>query len=195
MKTLKLFSLIAICTLVMVSCNSRKVKRIDPGEQTDLSGRWNDTDSRLVSNEMIKDALEKPWRVQFMQAKGKNPTVIVGLVRNKTTEQIETETFIKDIERNFINSGLVTVVQGGEARNEMRSEKADQQSNASQETMKKFGKEKGADFFMTGVMSSIVDQYGKNKTVYYQINLELTNIETNEKVWIGDKKIKKAITN
>jgi penicillin-binding protein activator len=61
--------------------------------------------------------------------------------------------------------------------------------------MKKFGREKGADFFMTGVITSITDQNGKNKVVYYQINLELTNIETNEKVWIGDKKIKKAIVN
>ena len=29
--------------------------------------------------------------------------------------------------------------------------------------------------------------------VFYKINLELTNIETNEKVWIGDKQIKKVV--
>ena len=48
---------------------------------------------------------------------------------------------------------------------------------------------------MNGVITSIVDQYGKNKVVFYQVDLELTNLETNEKVWIGDKKIKKAIQN
>lgn len=185
--------LIAVC--ILNACGTRKIKRIDPAVQTDLSGRWNDTDSRLVANEMIKDALDRPWRGDFINAKGKNPTVIVGLVKNKSHEHIEAETFIKDIERSFINSGLVSVVQGGEARDQMRAEKQDQQSNASLETLKKFGREKGADFFMTGVITSIVDEYSKNKIVYYQVDLELTNIETNEKVWIGDKKIKKAITN
>jgi penicillin-binding protein activator len=194
---MKKYSILLILSFLVVfsACKTKKVTRIDPTEQTDLSGRWNDTDSRLVSNEMITDALNRPWRTDYLAQKGKKPTVIVGLVKNKTSEFIEPETFIKDIERAFINSGLVSVVQGGEAREEMRKEKADQQTNASVETMKKFGREKGADFFMTGVITSITDQNGKNKVVYYQINLELTNIETNEKVWIGDKKIKKAIVN
>lgn len=182
-------------SLALTSCKSRKVERIDPSQQTDLSGRWNDTDSRLVSNEMISDCMARPWRTDFQAAKGKKPVVIVGTVRNKTTEHIESETFIKDIEKAFINSGLVSVVQAGDARKELREERNDQQTFSSEDTKKKWGLEKGADFMMNGVITSIVDQYGSNKVVYYQIDLELTNLETNEKVWIGDKKIKKAIKN
>ncbi len=192
----KTLMIIGIASLtVLNACKSRKVERIDPTQQTDLSGRWNDTDSRLVSNEMISDCMAKPWRTDFTTAKGKKPVVIVGTVRNKTTEHIESETFIKDIEKAFINSGLVTVVQAGEARKELRDERNDQQTFSSETTKKKWGLEKGADFMLNGVITSIVDQYGKNKVVYYQIDLELTNLETNEKVWIGDKKIKKAIQN
>lgn len=182
-------------SLVITSCKSRKVERIDPSQQTDLSGRWNDTDSRLVSNEMISDCMSRPWRTDFQTVKGKKPVVIVGTVRNKTTEHIESETFIKDMEKAFINSGLVSVVQAGDARKELREERNDQQTFSSEDTKKKWGLEKGADFMMNGVITSIVDQYGSNKVVYYQIDLELTNLETNEKVWIGDKKIKKAIKN
>lgn len=182
-------------SLVLTSCKSRKVERIDPSQQTDLSGRWNDTDSRLVSNEMISDCMSRPWRTDFQTAKGKKPVVIIGTVRNKTTEHIESETFIKDMEKAFINSGLVSVVQAGDARKELREERNDQQTFSSEDTKKKWGLEKGADFMLNGVMTSIVDQYGNNKVVYYQIDLELTNLETNEKVWIGDKKIKKAIKN
>jgi uncharacterized protein (TIGR02722 family) len=192
----KIVLIFGIASLTVLSaCKSRKVERIDPTQQTDLSGRWNDTDSRLVSNEMISDCMAKPWRTDFTTAKGKKPVVIVGTVRNKTTEHIESETFIKDIEKAFINSGLVTVVQAGEARKELREERNDQQTFSSETTKKKWGLEKGADFMLNGVITSIVDQYGKNKVVYYQIDLELTNLETNEKVWIGDKKIKKAIQN
>lgn len=191
------YSFLIMAALVAASaCTPQKtVKRIDANEQTDLSGRWNDTDSRLVANEMISDAIARPWRTDFAMQKQRKPTVIVGMVRNKSHEIIDPETFIKDVERSFINSGMVGVVQGGDARKEMRDEKADQQTNASEETLKKFGREKGADFILQGVITSIVDQAGKNKVVYYQVDLELTNIETNEKVWIGDKKIKKAVTN
>lgn len=85
------------------------------------------------------------------------------------------------------------LVQAGNMREEIRAERADQQNFASQSTMKKFGLENGADFMLQGTVNSIVDQAGKEKTVYYQIDLELTNIQTNDKVWIGDKKIKKYI--
>jgi uncharacterized protein (TIGR02722 family) len=139
--------------------------------------------------------MSRPWRTEFTAVKGKKPMVIVGNIKNKTSEHIESETFIKDIEKAYINSGLVGVVQAAEARKELREERNDQQTYSSEETKKKWGLEKGADFMLNGVITSIVDQYGKNKVVFYQINLELTDLQTNEKVWIGDKKIKKAITN
>ena len=48
---------------------------------------------------------------------------------------------------------------------------------------------------LQGTINSIVDTYKKEKTIYYQINLELSHLETNEIVWIGEKKIKKYINN
>jgi uncharacterized protein (TIGR02722 family) len=196
MNYLKLIPIsLLVVGVTFTGCFTKKVKRIDPSEQTDLSGRWNDTDSRLVSNEMITDALQRPWRGNFAQENSKAPTVIIGEVVNNTHEIIPTETFIKDMEKAFINSGMVSVVQGGDFRKQMREEREDQQTNSSKETMKKFGMEKGADYILTGVMSSIVDKEGRNKIVFYQVDLELTDLETNEKVWIGDKKIKKAVKN
>ena len=123
----------------------------------------------------------------------KKPTVIVGLVKNRSSEHIATETFINDIERELINSGKVRVVQGGEFRNELRAERADQQNNASLETVKKFGRELGADFMLQGTVNSISDSNNRTKLVYYQTDMELTSIETNEKVWLGTKKIKKVV--
>lgn len=174
---------------------SRKVQRVDPNTVTDISGRWNDTDSKLVAEEMIKDVLDRPWRTNYEQKAGKKPVVIVGQIKNKTSEHIETGTFIKNMERSFINSGTVSVVQSGEERNELRDERADQQTFSSEESKKKWGREKGADFMLNGVIMSITDQYKNQKTVKYQINLELTDLESNEKVWIGEKEIKKFIKN
>lgn len=182
-------------SVTSVSC-SRKVTRIDPGEQIDLSGRWNNTDSRLTAEKMIDDVLGDKWVSEYQQSKnGAKPVVIVGFVTNKSTEHIDAETFVKDVEQSFIRSGKVRLVQGGKKREELRAEKADQQTNASTSSMKKFGLEQGADFILQGSINSIVDAQKKKKVVYYQVNLELTNIQTNEVVWIGDKKIAKYVTN
>lgn len=185
----------AISILVISSC-AHKVTRIDPGEQIDLSGRWNNTDSRLVAEDMIKEILKAKWLGEHTEKNaGKEPVVIVGFVENKSHEHIEAETFIKDVEQSFIKTGKVRLVQGGKKREELRVEKADQQTNSSAATMKKFGLENGADYILQGNINSIVDSQNRKKVVYYQVNLELTNIETNEVVWLGDKKIAKYIKN
>jgi len=193
MRSVKALALL-IVILFSMSC-SHKVTRIEPNETPDISGKWNNTDSRLTADEMIKQCLSGGWLSEFSDKKGKKPVVIVGMVSNKSHEHIEAETFIKDLERSFINTSKVGLVQSGKKREEMRAEKGDQQSNASVSTMKKFGLENGADFILQGSINSIVDAYKRKKTVTYQINLELTNIETNDVVWIGDKKISKFVQN
>lgn len=190
--------LIAILAIVAMlqSCGTRKVERIDTEEIIDLSGRWNDTDSRMVAGAMVEQVLEGNWLQNFRENNnGDRPVVIVGLVYNKSHEHIEAETFIKDVERAFINSGKVRLVQAGDKREELRSERAAQQEFASPETVKAWGQELGADFMMNGDINSTVDTYKKERVNYYQVNLELTDMETSEIVWIGDKKIRKYIKN
>lgn len=174
-------------------CGSRTITRVAPSETIDLSGRWNDTDSRLVSEEMIADMLTSAWTNEFTRLNDKRPVVVVGLVDNKSHEHINTETFIKDIEQAIVKDGSARLVVAGTKRDELRKEKADQQNYTSPESMKQWGKELGADFMLQGTINSIVDEYKRNKVVSYQIDLQLTNIETNEVVWIGDKKIKKTV--
>ena len=185
--------LIVIC-VGMTACSQRKVvSRIDVDEVTDLSGRWNDTDSRLVSEEMIQDCLSRPWKGRHWEEHKKRPRVIVGRVRNKSSEHIAVGTFIGDIERAFINTGEAEVVASAEEREDIRDERADQQKYSSEESMKQWGRERGADYMLTGVINSITDQEGGESVIFYQIDLTLIDLESNAKVWAGQKKIKKFI--
>lgn len=184
-----------VFTVLFISCARRTVTRIDPSTQIDISGSWNNTDSHLTAEAMISQVLGDKWLSNHLVATGKKPVVIVGFVTNKSHEHIEAETFTKDLERAFLRSEKVGLVQGGKKREELRAEKADQQTNASVSTMKKFGLESGADYILQGSINSIVDAFKRNKVVEYQVDLELTNIQTNEVVWIGDKKITKAVKN
>lgn len=184
---------IALILLISISCADKKVTVVDDKTQVNLSGRWNDNDSKAVAEEMVKDGLERPWIKEYSDEAKKKPAIVVGIVKNKTAEHINPETFINDIEREFINSGKVKIVAGSDAREELRKERGAGQDFASPESTKKWGKELGADFLMQGTLNSIEDSNSKEKVIYYQIDLSLTNLETNEKVWIGSKKIKKII--
>lgn len=196
MKTNFTLSLALVLTLFLYNaCSTHKVERVDTKETIDLSGRWNDTDSRLVAEALVNQVLGGAWIDNHNQeSDGKKPVVIVGLVYNKSHEHISAETFIKDVERAFINSGRVRLVQAGDKREELRRERAAQQEFSSMETAKEWGKELGADFMMNGDINSIVDTYKKERVNFYKVNLELSNLETNEIVWIGDKEIKKYVT-
>ncbi|MBC7948579.1 MAG: penicillin-binding protein activator LpoB [Chitinophagaceae bacterium] len=195
MKRNLLFTVAFTGYVFMIACN-RHVSRIDPAEQVDVSGRWNNTDSRLAAEELTSTVLGANWLTDHTSSKnGQRPVVIVGFVSNKTHEHIEAETFLKDIEQSFLSTQKVRLVQGGKKREELRAEKADQQTNSTVSSMKKFGLEQGADYILHGSINSIVDSHKRKKVAYYQVNLELTNIESNEVVWIGEKKIAKYIRN
>lgn len=180
--------------LLIAGCGETKtVTRVEPDQAIDLSGDWNDTDSRQVAEEMIKDVLNRPWLGDFKAEKKRTPVVIVGTVRNRSTEHISSTTFTKNLERELINAGRVDFVASKEERDEIRDERTDQQEFSSPESLKKFQQETGADFLLRGDITSIIDQDGGSRVKFYQVNLELINIETNRKAWIGEKKIKKLV--
>lgn len=182
-----------VAVLIMTACGT-SVQRMDAGEVKDVSGRWNDTDSRLVAEEMIGDCLNQPWYPKAVkEVGGKEPTIIVGTVRNQSQEHINTDTFVEELQRALINSGKVEFVASKGERSEVRDERLDQDTNASEDTRKAHGQEIGADYVLSGVLNQIVDQEGGKAVVYYQTNLKLLNVKSNKIAWNGQKKIKKFV--
>jgi uncharacterized protein (TIGR02722 family) len=169
------------------------VTRVDTGVVTDLSGRWNDTDSQMVAEAMVKEALANPWLGNFTKGKNRQPVVVVGTVLNKSHEHINVQTFVSDLERELTNSQKVTFVAGKGEREEVREERREQAVHAREDTQKAPGKEIGADYMMRGSIATILDEQDGAKAVYYQVDLEMVDMENNVKSWFGQKKIKKVI--
>jgi penicillin-binding protein activator len=187
-------SLALVCTGMLIAFTgcTTKVTRVSTDSTIDLSGRWNDVDSRLVAEEMIKDCLGQRWLFKWESA-NKRPTVIIGKIKNESHEHINTQTFTKDLERALLNSGKVDFVANKAERDQIRDEKEDQSQNASAKTAKSSHEETGADLMLIGSINTIVDQEGSRAVLYYQTNMELVDVESHQKVWIGEKKIKKYV--
>lgn len=183
-------AVLALCS----GCATTQVRRMDVNEVKDISGRWNDTDARLVAEEMIQDSVSRPWLANAVQRKGSAPTLIVQSVRNNSLEHIDTDVFVEELQRALINSGRVQFVASSSERGDLRAERADQDLNASEDTRKDHGQEIGADYGLSGAISSVQDKEGGEAVVLYQVNLKLVDVKTNQIVWNGQKKIKKNIS-
>lgn len=185
----------AAAALLFASCASNKVSRVSSDTVTDLSGYWNDTDVRLVADEIIEGCLSSPRIAGYPAShKGNLPVVIVGSYRNKSDEHIDTEILTKKLEAALVNSGKVDFVASSSERLELREERIDQQMNASEKTAKNLGNETAADFMLQGSVKTIVDSDGKTMSRSYFVTTELIDIETNRKIWMNDNSsIKKII--
>jgi uncharacterized protein (TIGR02722 family) len=189
---MRVYLAVILSVLLVAGCGT-KVSRIDTDEAVDLSGDWNDTDSRLVAEEMISDALSHPWTSDFAGKNGHAPAVIVGSVRNFSHEHINVNTFVADMERALINSGRVEFVATSEERTEIRAEREEQDLNSTEETRNEAGQELGANFMLKGQINTIVDVEGDQQVRYYQVDLTMISLADNRKVWLGQKKIKKLV--
>jgi hypothetical protein len=185
----------AIFTVILICSCARQVTRVDPNESYDLSGRWNDTDSRNVANAMIDNLLTSERFLAYAKQKSKKPTIIVGIISNRTAEHIDAANYIKKFELAIFNSNVADLVEADSFRDKLREERAQQQDFADPSTVAQWGKETGADLMLFGEMTSETDTYNIRRVVNYVTTLFLTDMETNKRVWYGQHEIKKYIRN
>lgn len=187
---------VLICLLAFTfSCSQRTVTRIDPKEEINLSGRWNDTDSRMVADKMTSDFLASEKYKAYAASLGKKPVIITGFIRNKTTEHIDAANYIKKFEMAIYNSGVAELVESDEQRDKLRLERVQQQDFSDPSTIAQWGKETGANLMLFGEMTSETDTYNNKRVVNYITSLYLTDMETNKRIWYGQHEIKKFIKN
>lgn len=165
----------------------------DPKMVEVISDKWNETDARTTAEILIKSMIEKPWLENFKKShNGNKPIVIVADIENRTDEHIDTRALGESIRDEVINSGRIRFVDGKSRDKILKEIKYQNESGmVSQNTAKKTGRQLGADFMLTGAISSNVQTQDGLKTVTYQTILQLTNLETAELEWSQKHDIKK----
>ena len=93
-----IISIIMLLSLVFLTAcqSSYSVSRVSSDKDLDLSGSWNDTDIRLVSEALVQSSMKGAWINNFrMKNLGRNPVVIVGTFINRSSEHIDTAIIAK----------------------------------------------------------------------------------------------------
>tara|TARA_B100000902_G_scaffold45221_1_gene52837 strand:+ start:193 stop:777 length:585 start_codon:yes stop_codon:yes gene_type:complete len=163
----------------------------DPNEVKILGDKWNNSDSDKMAEFMVNSVLKEAWLSEFQGRYKKKPVVVVDEIENNTSEHIDTGSISSSVRSRLINSRKVRFVNGKD-RTRILKEIASQKVNVRASSRKKGGNQIGADYLLTGTLSSIIAQQGDYKTVTYQADFLLTNIETAEIEWNGNHKIKKS---
>lgn len=193
MKKITTAIILMLVAMAFVSCASG-VQRIEVDEIVDLSGYWNDTDVRIVSESLVNDCLSSPRVAAVEKQTGRLPIIILGYFRNRSDEHIDTDILTKRFQSAIINSGKADFVADSDERKFLREERTNQQEFTSAETTSKMANETGADFMLQGAVRTMVDKAGKTAVRSYFVNAELIDIETNRIMWSGENsEIKKII--
>lgn len=165
----------------------------DPNKAEIVDDRWNETDARKTAEHMIKGMLEKPWLAGYKGGhNGAKPVVIVMDVENRTDEHLDVKQLTDYIQDELINSGKVRFVNKDQRQKILDEIKYQQSGAVNKATAKQTGRAIGADYVLSGNVTSSVHQMDEKKTVSYQTNLILTSIETQEIEWSTKYEIKKS---
>ncbi|MBP9707212.1 MAG: penicillin-binding protein activator LpoB [Oligoflexales bacterium] len=164
----------------------------DPNKREIVDDKWNESDAKKTAEVMVNDALKKSWLDKYKRMhKGERPVVIVDDVENRTDEHIDTVSLTDYIQDELINSGEVRFVDKKRRQKILDEIKYQHGGEVAKSTAKERGRQTGADYMMAGAISSSVHTQEGLKTVYYQVNLTLTDLESSEFVWSSKHEIKK----
>ena len=192
---LLLAALVLVPTIALTTgCGGPTVKRVDENTDVDLSGNWNAGDSRRVADKMVADCTSFPWADQFKAKNNRIPLVKTGTIKVITNgDVVNTEIFTNDLQRALLRSGKAQPVASNSEKDQAREERKDQDVNSSEATRKESFQESGADFLIIGTINVQDDQANGKKHKFYSVDLKMTDVKTQQQVWIGNEKISKIV--
>jgi len=174
------------------SCSSSRA--FTKGEYTDpdrvilLDDRFNESDMKILADALVKSLEEHP----IVASQKTKPVFFVERVTNSTSEHIDMDSLTDKIRTALIKTGKV-VFHDKKQRGVLTEEYEYQtkSGNVDQRTAKEKGHQIGSDFILSGDFSSIVQEVGNKKVMYYKLTLNATDIKTGLISWSEEKEVKK----
>lgn len=176
--------------LVLAACGPKAFtggQYDDPEKVILLDDKFNENDMQLIANKLVK-SLESHESIRLAN---KKPLVIVGLVRNRTSEHIDVKSMTDKVRTALIKSGKFRFSDKA-AREELKAEYEYQASEyVDQKTAKKPGSQVGVDYLITGDIASNVQEVGRDKVIYYKVTMNLVDVNTNIIEWSDEREVRK----
>lgn len=181
--------ILVAASLVVVSCTGPRAFTKGTYEYPQtialLDDRFSENDMQLIAKKMVNSLIESPT------LKGA-PTVMVGKMRNRTTEHIDMTALSDKIRTSLIRSGRFRFVDVLNRRDIAREYEYQNSGYVNLAQAREAGDQTAARLMLTGTLTSNVQEAGKEKLVYYKATFQVTDLVSTEIVWTDEKEIRKA---
>lgn len=159
----------------------------DPNTIALLDDRFSENDMQLIAKKMIQSMAGS----DIVGSNGA-PVVMVGKMRNRTSEHIDMTMLSDKVRTQLIQSGRFRFADVMNRRDIAEEYEYQQSGYVDPNQAKGPGSQTGAEYLLTGTLTANVQQAGRNKLIYYKATFQLTNLLTSEIAWTDEKEIRKA---
>lgn len=180
--------LILLSLVVLVASCAPTTGYQDVSSNT-LSITFSATDQKKLVEELADKLINDPY---IRGDISNRPTLLIDVIKNKTSEHIDTESITDTLKAKVVRSRLFSIINRDKMNLLLKEQEINQSGLTDQQKATQLGKLWGAKYAMYGNFSSIVNYVGKEKQVYYKFTLIIQNIETGEEMWIDEAEINKV---
>ena len=179
-----------IATGSLLSGCSTEVSYGDAKETETVTVEYGSTDLQSLASKMARSLADSP-AVKEASANGR-PVLFVDSIRNKSSEHIDTEALTDSMRTKLLRSGKFRFVDMSKVQSVKEQLEYQQQSGmVNPAAMVRLGKQTGAQYMLYGNLASIVKDNGKVKDVFYQLTMNLMELESGELIWADQQEIRK----
>ena len=156
-------------------------------DKRDLEKLFKENQGHLESS-----GLMKRWKMST-----KDVRVAVFTIKNDTSEHVDSqlETLLAKFETALINSGTVTVISRERQRMLVEELKLQRSAAFNPGQTAQLGKQLGAQYFITGKLTSSSEKTGSEKRVQYFLFMQAVEIETGAVRWQTEANLTKGLIN
>ena len=177
-----------LCLLGYMGCTG-KTTRLNPDELSNVEqgAGLTSQDYRSVCQRMARSLIGVP----AIQNAASPPTIAFVSVENRSDEYIDGDMFLNKMRKELITHSAGKILWLDRAIiDEIERENRDKGS--ARRTSSREGIPYGADFFLTGIIESIPNVAGRDRTVYMRYSFRLTDATNSAIVWEDDYEIKRS---
>lgn len=191
MKRIYALTFAFILILTVTSCAQKKVytkgKYVEPERVDLLSDKFVEADLQIIADQLSQSLLNSG----LVLTQHRKPAIIISLFTNATDEHIDILSLTNMIRTKLLKTKKFRFL-NERLRKALAKEYEYQLSGyVSPETAKMKGKQIGADWLISGHITSIKQPVGRKEIVYYKTTLEVTDLETSEILWADEIELKK----
>lgn len=168
---------------------------LDVDKPMHISEDFGYSDLKMATEKMISSILTNPP----ISGRNDRPIVIIYGLTNRTDEHLDTEALTEKIQTGLTRSAKLRFIDK-QARDKISKEIGYQQGGmVTPSTKIKLGKQVGAEYMITGSITSISAKEGRGirlkeeRVKYYKIALNLTDINTNIIEWSDEQEFARKV--